>query len=891
MRYRDALENPPLLVLCDMDRIIVRTNFTGTVSAVHEIALEAIGEPRNIEIMRAVFHNPEKLRPGRTSTAVTQDAAKQIAEIADILRKRGNDPAAVAHFLDRIVFCLFAEDAGLLPDKVFSRILEKSGGDSARFMRFLGQLFETMATGGDFGLETIRHFNGSLFDDHNVLELAADDVKRFATAAALDWSAVDPSIFGTLFERGLDPAKRSQLGAHFTGRDDIELVVDAVMMSVLRREWEETRTVIVNLLATGRKSAAASPPAAPPILNPAAKRKAQGEASSILHRFLDRLQHVRVLDPACGSGNFLYVALLRLKDLEKEVFLYGSDSGLGAFLPMVGPWQLHGIEVNPYAHDLAQMTVWIGWLQWIRANGFGFPADPVLRSLADNIRLMDAVVNEDGTEPDWPAVDFIVGNPPFLGDKMMRRELGDAYVDRLRTLYAGRIPGQSDLCCYWFEKTRAHIAAGRCGRAGLLATQNIRGLANRAVLKRILASGGIFWAESDRPWILDGANVHISMIGFDNGTDRGARLDGKNVTRISAVLSSDCDFAAARRLSQNSGKAFVGSCKGGSFDIDEEVAIGFLQDGGNPHGRPNSDVVRPVVNADDLLKLRSQRWIIDNAALSLREAAGYGTPHAHVVSFVKPHRDANRDRWLKDNWWRPQRMRPEMRFSIAPLPRFLVTPTTAKHRVFVWIEPPTLPDHRLTVFAFSCDTAMGVLQSSTHVVWAHNLGTRLETRPNYTPTTCFETFPFPPGLLSPGGDAAVLAEIAAAAKELNQLREMWLNPPEWTRAETLEFPGTVGGPWGRYIAPATVEDRGAFKVGTVKYPRLVARDEACAAKLKDRTLTKLYNSRPEWLANSHARLDAAVAAAYGWPADLSDSEILERLLALNQENNHAENRP
>jgi type II restriction/modification system DNA methylase subunit YeeA len=221
LRYRDALENPPLLVLCDLDRIVVRTNFTGTISAVYDIPLEALVEPRNIEIVRAVFHDPETLRPGRTSAAVTQEAAARIGEIAASMRERALDPTAVAHFLDRVVFCLFAEDARLLPDMVFSRIAEKSGGDPARFGKTLGALFDAMATGGDFGLETIRHFNGSLFDDRAVPDLTADDLKRIAATASLDWSAVDPSIFGTLFERGLDPAKRSQLGAHFTGIEDI----------------------------------------------------------------------------------------------------------------------------------------------------------------------------------------------------------------------------------------------------------------------------------------------------------------------------------------------------------------------------------------------------------------------------------------------------------------------------------------------------------------------------------------------------------------------------------------------------------------------------------------------------------------------------------------------
>jgi type II restriction/modification system DNA methylase subunit YeeA len=596
LRYRNALESPPLLVVCDLDRIIVHTNFTGTVSTTHEIQLENLGEPRNVGILRAVFHDPETLHPARTSVAVTQDAARHFAEIAAAMRKRGLDPAAVAHFLDRLVFCLFAEDTRLLPDMIFSRLVKKSGGDPARFCKTLGQLFETMATGGDFGLESIRHFNGNLFDDCSVLDLTDEEVKRIATAADLDWSAVDPSIFGTLFERGLDPDKRAELGAHFTGREDIEMVVDAVMMTVLCREWDETREMINHLLATGKKTPAT---ASTKPLNPVAMKKAKGEASSILHRFLDRLQRVRILDPSCGSGNFLYVALLRLKDLEKEAILFGNDNGLGSFLPMVGPWQLYGIEINSYAHDLAQMTVWIGWLQWIRANGFGFPADPILRTLSGNIRLMDSIMGEDG-EPDWPEVDFIVGNPPFLGGNRIRQELGDAYVEDLFRLYGGRLPAFADLCCYWFERARAHIAAGKCKRAGLLATQGIRGGANREVLKRIQESGGIFWAESDRPWILDGANVHVSMVGFDDGTEKTRILNGQEVSAINPDLSSAADITLAAILKENARISFQGPSPKAPFDIDAATAEQLLNSTGNPNNRPNSDVVRPLMRADDI---------------------------------------------------------------------------------------------------------------------------------------------------------------------------------------------------------------------------------------------------------------------------------------------------
>ncbi len=876
LRYRNALENPPLLVLCDLDRIIVHTNFTGTVSSTHEIPLERLGDPRHIEILRAVFHHPESLRPGRTSTAVTQDAAKRFGELAEAMRARGHDSAAVAHFLDRIVFCLFAEDTGLLPDKVFSRIIEKSHGDPVRFGKLLAQLFETMATGGDFGLETIRHFNGSLFDDQSALDMTADEIKRVAAAAELDWSAVDPSIFGTLFERGLDPAKRSQLGAHFTGMADIELLVDAVIVADLRREWNDSRATIESVLATGKKKPPAKAAVKP--LSAPALRKARGEAGAILHRFLTQLQNVTVLDPACGSGNFLYVALLRLKDLEKEAILFGADNGLGSFLPLVGPAQLHGIEINPYAHDLAQMTVWIGWLQWIRFNGFGFPAEPILRPLSGNIRLMDAILNEDGTEPEWPKVDYIIGNPPFLGGSKIWNELGREYQERLWTLYKGRIPGGADLCCYWFEKARAQVEAGQCKRAGLLATQGIRGGANREVLKRIKNSGDIFWAESDRPWILDGANVHVSMVAFDDGTEPDLILDGIPVQTINSNLTAVADVTSAQTLSSMTHLSFIGTKKAGDFNVPEQNARELLA-APNPHGKPNSDILKPWLNGTAIVQRPAPQWIIDcGDRMSLDNFQLYAAPFQHVATKVKPAREKNNRAVYRERWWLHAESRPAMRTALSPLARYIATPRVSKHRIFTWNEAVILPDDGIFIFARSDDYFFGVVHSRFHEVWALAQGTQLREKESgfrYTPTTCFETFPFPEP--HEEHDAA----IAQAAKELNELRETWLNPPEWTVIEVLEFPGTVGGPWDRYIDPATVEDRGSFQVGTVKYPRLVARDAASAARLKDRTLTKLYNERPPWLAAAHKKLDTAVAAAYGWPADLTDDAILEKLLALN----------
>ncbi|MCX6910902.1 MAG: class I SAM-dependent DNA methyltransferase, partial [Verrucomicrobia bacterium] len=588
-----------------------------------------------------------------------------------------------------------------------------------------------MAAGGELGRDVIKHFNGNLFADAAVLDLTREEIERVAAAAALEWNTVDASIFGTLFTRGIDPQQRSQLGAQYTGRTDIETIVEPVVMTPLRREWAEVRAKADALLATEMKVGQASRlstieegtgkmPVLPykPV-SAAALKKNRAAAEKLLTAFLERLKRVRVLDGAGGSGNFLYVTLQKLLDLEKEVNDYLAAHGFTPLFPQVNPSQLYLIEINTYAHSLAQVTVQIGYIQWLRVHGYGFPAEPILLRLDKNFLLADALFT------DWPEVDFIVSNPPFLGDKMMRGQLGDDYVEKLRALFKDAVPGGADLCCYWFEKARAHIQACKVKRAGLLATQNIRGGASREVLKRIKESGDIFFGVSDRDWILDGASVHVSLIGFDDGSEKSKLLNGQAVATIHANLSSAADTTQANRLPANVSTGFIGSCKGGPFDIDEAEAIHLLQSAGNPHGRPNSDLVRPVVNSDELMMRRPQRWIIDNANRNLDEACLYEAPHGIVRARVKPKRDENRDRWLRENWWRPQRMRPEMREAIRGLERFLVTPTTSKHRIFGWLAYPTLPDHKLVVFARSDDYFFGLVQNRVHETWARIQGTQL----------------------------------------------------------------------------------------------------------------------------------------------------------------------
>jgi len=511
---------------------------------------------------------------------------------------------------------------------------------------------------------------------------------------------------------------------------------------------------------------------------------------------------------------------------------------------------LHGIEKDDFAFQLASIVVWIGYLQWKANHGYPPHLDqPILKPL-NTIQQMDAILtlakvsepSQGWEEPDWPAAEVIVGNPPFLGDKKMRAELGDEYVDALRKLYADRIPGQSDLCCYWFEKARAMIAEGKVKRAGLLATQGIRGGANREVLKRIKESGDIFWAQSDREWIQDGVAVHVSMIGFDNSTEKTRVLDDRSVAQINPDLTAAANLTAAQRLKENVDIAFIGTQKGGPFDIPTAQAQQMIEQRGNPNGRLNSDVIRPWINGSDITGRPRDMWIIDfGGFMPLEEAAQYEAPFEYVKKHVYPVRKNLRRDNHRKYWWIHAESRPGMRDALRGLSRYIATPRVAKHRVFVWQRPEVLTDSAAVAIARDDDYFFGVLHSKVHELWARATGTQLreaESGFRYTPSTTFETFPFPwPPGKEPKNDPRVKA-IAHAAKELHEKRDSWLNPYQ---------------------------------------------DEAPAlrAELKDRTLTKLYNAMPEWLRLAHEKLDKAVLDACGWPYDISDEDLLARLLAEN----------
>ncbi len=898
--YREDLENPPLLVVCDLNRFEIHTNFTNTTKRVYAFDLDGLAQPANLDILRKLFAEPDALRPDLHAEAITKEAAERFGDLAERLRMHKDvSPQRAAHFLMKLMFCMFGEDIGLLPPKLFGKLLETAKANPAMLTRRLQSLFSAMAVGGDYGAETILRFNGGLFADNEAIPLNAQEINILAAINGYDWANVEPSIFGTLFERTLDPAKRSQIGAHYTSEADILTLLEPVLMAPLRREWQQVKQRCEERLwpkvQAGRRGSAAR------------DSKARKTFDRAILDFAERLHHVTVLDPACGSGNFLYVAVKLLLDLEKEVIGYAAARGL-SLVPHVDPTQLSGLEINPYAQQLAQVVLWIGYLQWMHHNGFKTPDDPVLQPI-ENIRCQDAILDlsdpKHPKEPEWPAAEFIVGNPPFLGGKLLRTNLGDDYVDAMFRVWADRVPREADLCCYWFEIARRHIERARCSRAGLLATQGIRGGANRKVVERIKQTGDVFFAESDRDWVLDGANVHVSMLGFDRGEQTARILDGNPVAQINANLRATADTTTAQLMRQNRALSFMADTKGGAFDLPEQLAVEMLHSP-NPHGRPNSDVVLPWINGMDITRRPRNFWIIDfGVDMPIEEAACYESPFNRVTQEVRPERVKNKRQSYRERWWIHVEPRPAMRSALRPLSRVVVTTTVSKHRLFVWFCSPVLPDHQLIAFARSDDCFFGVLHSRIHEVWALRLGTQLETRPRYTPTSCFETFPLPEcvwddrrtGILpvaakrggkkagkraaaeSAGKLPALREAIAAAARELDELRNRWLNPPEWTKTEVIEFPGSVDGPWARYIDPATVQPMQS--IGTVRWPRLVPKDPDCAESLKKRTLTNLYNERPAWLELAHQKLDAVVFAAYGWDPGMSDEELLAKLLELN----------
>lgn len=929
-RYARALPvaegRPPFVVVVDVGRVIElyaefsRSGATYTPypdPRSHRIRLDDLAKPEIRARLRAVWLDPAALDPARISGKVTRDVAVRLASIAKSLEADGHDAEAVAGFLTRCLFSMFAEDVGLLPARSFSTLLDDLSRNTQQFVPLLAALWREMDVGGFSAVlrDTLPRFNGKLFKQPEVLPLKREQIVLLREAARADWRQVEPAIFGTLLERALDPDERHALGAHYTPRSYVERLVLPTVIEPLRTQWANVQAAALTLAREGKVDA----------------------ARAEISRFHHQLCNIRVLDPACGSGNFLYVTLEHLKRLEGEVLNQAGELGASMALETEGlsvdPHQFLGLEINPRAAAIAELVLWIGYLQWhFRTRGAGLPPQPVLRDFR-NIECRDAVLACDriefATDPagvpltrwdghtfkphpatgepvpddsarvpleryinprraDWPAADYVVGNPPFIGAGPMRAALGDGYVDALRHVWHD-VPDSADFVMFWWHHAADLTRAGALQRFGFITTNSLKQTFNRRVVDAQLKAApplSLAFAIPDHPWVdsANGAAVRIAMTVGGAGAGSGRLLtvvaetptgdDEVAVTLadkagiLHADLTIGADLVAARALKSNGGLSSPGfKLHGAGFIVTPDQAASLSVDGDTGLNA----LIKPYRNGRDLTDRPRGVLIIDAFGLTADELrARFPAVYQWLLERVKPERDAKGN--TKDGagyakyWWLFGKPRQELRKFLVGLPRYIATVETAKHRAFQFLDASVAPDNMLVCIALDDATALGVLSSRVHTAWALAAGSRLGVGndPRYNKTRCFEPFPFPD--LS----SDLRLRIAALAEQIDAHRKR------------------------QQAAHADVTLTGMYNV-----LEKLRRDEPLNAKEK----TLHQHGLVAVLDQLHRELDAAVFDAYGWsdlapalvgaPGALTplidkpealaraEAELLERLVALN----------
>ena len=905
---------PPFVLVVDVGNLIeVYAEFSrsgGTYTPFpdprsHRIALADLAEPRIRQRLRLIWTEPDALDPARISAQVTRAVSDQLARLARSLEDSGHAPHAVAAYLSRCLFSMFAEDVELLPAGSFLGLLQTHQRQPATLRQMLRILWADMDRGGFSAALAgqVLHFNGKLFkgahEDGYSLPLTPAQVELLIAAARANWREVEPAIFGTLLERALDPAERHALGAHYTPRAYVERLVLPTVIEPLRADWANAQAAA---LVLAHEAASLQGRAADARL---------AEARAEIRRFHHQLCTTRVLDPACGSANFLYVTLEHLKRLEGEVLnqlheLGHAQDQLGFEGETVTLQQLLGIELNPRAAALAELVLWIGWLQWhIRARGNAAVAEPVVHDYR-NIDCRDAVLAWDAQEPAhdaagqlrtrwdgvtykrhpvtgepvpdeaaqvpqwrylgarpaaWPRADFIVGNPPFIGAASMRAALGDGYVEALRAAWP-EVPESSDFVMYWWQRAARQVAAGQARRMGLITTNSLRQTFNRRVVQAALAAGThLEMAIADHPWVdfAGNAAVRIAMSVLAPGEGEGELLTVTDerpgefgemqVTvkaqrgLIHADLSIGANVAATQALQSNTGLTFRGvTLMGTGFWVEPDDPLIALE----------PQIVKPLRNGRDLTDKVRGVYAIDFYGHTL-EAAREVFPNAYqrVLIGVKPERDQSQRASYREKWWLFAEARPDMRRALESLERFVVTPMTAKHRTFQYLPAGVLPDQGLIVFAVSDSYVLGVLSSQLHIDWALATGSRLGVGndPRYNNSRCFETFPFPDD--DTGLTSELRQRIARLAEQIDQHRKRVLAPAAGHAGLTLT---------GLYNVLAALREGRA----------LTAKEQAIHTQGLVGVLREL-----------HDELDAAVRAAYGLPASATTDDVLAELVRLN----------
>ena len=874
--------------------------------------------------LRAIWLEPLTLDPAKIAAAVTREVSAYLAELAKLFEKK-HDPATVAAFLSRCLFCMFAEDVELLPRDSFTQLLESVRGDPGAAVPLLKGLFDEMNRGG-YSLalrKTLLHFNGGLFADSAVLPLDGTQLGLLIDASKKDWKHVEPAIFGTLLERALNPAERHKLGAHYTPRAYVERLVLPTVVEPLREEWDHVRAASVTLAKRGDLKAAIK------------------ETRAFHHR----LCAVRVLDPACGSGNFLYVALEHLKRLEGEVLqlaeAFGENMRLDLGGETVDPHQFLGIELNPRAATIAELVLWIGYLQWHHRNrGATEWPQPVLHAF-QNIECRDAVLAYDdkgfakddsgairyvwnrrttktdpvtGREvPDekavvpldtfvnprpaaWPPAEFIVGNPPFLGTARMREDLGDGYTETLRKTYPA-MPESADFVMFWWHKAALEVLAGRSRRFGFITTNSIRQAFNRRVVQSAMDDGlYLAFAIPDHPWVdsAEGADVRISMsVGASSlprpetklwrVTQEEADATGENSVQlglefgaISPDFTTGTNVTTTLEMKANDGLTSRGMMLGGSGFIVTEAEAKAL---GRGKTQGLQKHIRPYRNGRDLTDKPRGVLVIDLFGLTAEEVrAKFPQVYERLLATVKPEREQNKDPVLRKNWWLYRRSNEELRAALAGLERYIAIVETSKYRIFQFLDASILPDNKLVVIALEDAFHHGVLSSRIHTTYALAAGSWLGVGndPVYAKSRCFDPFPFP------DCTEKQKEKIRALAEELDAHRKRAQAQHGLGLTDIYNVLEKVRGV-GRVIPNPPLREARERADGALGITRPTSEPGSASPATFLTAKEKLLHDQAlvATLRQLHDDIDAAVAAAYGWAWPLTDAEILEKVVALN----------
>lgn len=869
---------PPYLLVLDVARTLLiwdRWNGSyGGFAAGRRIDLRTLHKhPEAVDLVRGLWTEPARLDPRARANAVTREIAGHLGELAASLEARGHDQEQVARFLIRCVFTMFAEDVGLLDDDPFLQAVREYGvqGESDEFQTAVGELWAAMDKGERFGLRKLLRFNGHFFEKREVLPLTKEDFAVLLEAAEADWRDVEPAIFGTLFTRALDPEERHKLGAEFTPRAFVERLVRPTIEEPVRERWRAVETAVFQRRERGHVHV----------------------ARTQLHQFHKWLRSLTVLDPACGSGNFLYVSLITLKRIEAEVLQTLEDltGEPDLVVEEVGPWQFCGIEIKPWAREITELTLWIGYHRfWQEHHGHIRPPEPVLRDMKtlecrDAVLAWDKVVEDpdrktyagtprvgagasespaeksprpyfeyvNARPAEWPKADFIVGNPPYMGRGRQREEFGDGYVDALHAAYP-EVNDNVDYVMYWWYRAAKRVAKGETIRAGLITTNSITQIHNREIVAQADRNGAhVVWASPDHPWVddADAAAVRVAMTVVARDGHHATLIDvddngnverQSNVDAVHADLTAEVDVAraAGEPLLANAGLSSQGfTLVGQGFVLKGDEARSLLSKG--IKGAPR---IRPYMSGRDLTRRPRDQYVIDFGVLEEKEARKYPVLFDIVRSRVKPLREENSDRSTRENWWLFGRNRPELREALEGLSRYVATSETSKHRFFLFLPEEVACSHAAVVLPLDDAFYLGVLSSRPHIVWSLAAGGRLEDRPRYQKTMCFDAFPFP--VVDEDGKERV----RVLAEEISDLRNAALQRDEdLTMTDVYNVVEKV-----RAGEILTQSEKEVFEKG------------ACGV-----------------LSDVHEELDAEVAKTYGWPWPLTEVEILERLVKLHDE--------